>query len=122
MIQAPFAIRYVATRYSPPRADAYMILDPLRPHAAGAVGRGDDPVLPVPADAGRSDRRLYRHDLQPRSSSAQLKQTFGLDRPLLEQYLIYLGNLLTGEFGISFHQRRPVLERPARACCRTRSC
>jgi peptide/nickel transport system permease protein len=41
---------------------------------------------------------------------AQLRRTFGLDRPLHEQYAIYLQNLLIGEFGESFHQRRPVLE------------
>ena len=41
----------------------------------------------------------------------QLRRTFGLDRPLHEQYAIYLQNLLIGEFGESFHQRRPVLER-----------
>jgi len=41
---------------------------------------------------------------------AQLRRTFGLDRPLREQYAIYLQNLLIGEFGESFHQRRPVLE------------
>src|SRR6516162_7751740 len=40
----------------------------------------------------------------------QLKRTFGLDRPLHEQYAIYLHNLLIGEFGDSFHHRRPVLE------------
>jgi peptide/nickel transport system permease protein len=35
---------------------------------------------------------------------------FGLDRPLYEQYLIYLGNLLRGELGSSFLQGRPVLD------------
>src|SRR5215207_1647018 len=39
----------------------------------------------------------------------QLLKTFGLDRPLPEQYLIYLKNLATGEFGDSFHHRQPVL-------------
>jgi peptide/nickel transport system permease protein len=34
---------------------------------------------------------------------------FGLDRPLADQYFIYFGNLLHGEFGLSFRQRRPVL-------------
>jgi peptide/nickel transport system permease protein len=37
-------------------------------------------------------------------------QAFGLDRPLHEQYLIYLGALLRGELGQSFLQGRPVLE------------
>jgi len=35
-------------------------------------------------------------------------RAFGLDRPLWEQYVIYLGNLLRGELGISFLQKRPV--------------
>src|SRR5262245_62055792 len=40
----------------------------------------------------------------------QLKKAFGLDRPLYEQYVIYLKNLLVGEFGDSFHHRQPVLK------------
>ena len=40
----------------------------------------------------------------------QLKKSFGLDRPLHEQYVIYLGNLVRGEFGDSFHHRQPVLK------------
>jgi len=35
---------------------------------------------------------------------------FGLDRPLHEQYLIFLGNLLAGDFGRSFVFNMPVLE------------
>jgi len=35
-------------------------------------------------------------------------QQFGLDRPLPEQYLIFMGNLAKGEFGLSFRQRQPV--------------
>jgi len=38
-----------------------------------------------------------------------VRAQFGLDRPLSEQYLIYLGNLGRGEFGLSFRQRQPVL-------------
>ncbi|QDZ00311.1 ABC transporter permease [Nitratireductor mangrovi] len=40
-----------------------------------------------------------------------LMAQFGLDRPLWEQYLIYLGNLLQGELGQSFRYREPVAER-----------
>ncbi len=40
-----------------------------------------------------------------------LMAQFGLDRPLLEQYFIYLGNLLQGELGQSFRYREPVAER-----------
>jgi peptide/nickel transport system permease protein len=37
-----------------------------------------------------------------------LLRLFGLDRPLYEQYFIYLGNLLHGELGDSFFYRAPV--------------
>ena len=40
----------------------------------------------------------------------QILEQFGLDKPMWRQYLIYLGNLLHGEMGLSFFQRRPVTE------------
>jgi peptide/nickel transport system permease protein len=39
-----------------------------------------------------------------------LRRSFGLDKPLWQQYFIYFGNLLLGEFGQSFHHKRPVVE------------
>ena len=36
---------------------------------------------------------------------ANLEARYGLDRPLSEQYFIYLGNMLRGDFGISFTQQ-----------------
>ena len=39
----------------------------------------------------------------------QILEQFGLDKPMWQQYLIYLGNLAHGELGLSFFQRRPVL-------------
>jgi peptide/nickel transport system permease protein len=39
---------------------------------------------------------------------ARMRQSFGLDRPLGTQFLLYLGNILSGELGISFTYRRPV--------------
>ena len=39
----------------------------------------------------------------------QILRDFGLDKPLGQQYLIYFGNLLHGDLGISFRQRLPVL-------------
>ncbi len=42
---------------------------------------------------------------------AALLARFGLDRPLGEQYLIYLGNLITGDLGDSFaYANKPVVE------------
>lgn len=41
---------------------------------------------------------------------ATLIANFGLDKPLWQQYLMYLGRLAQGDLGISFYQRRPVME------------
>lgn len=38
-----------------------------------------------------------------------LLHSFGLDRPLWQQYFIYIANLLRGDLGMSFLQGRPVL-------------
>src|SRR5690625_2413120 len=45
--------------------------------------------------------------LPAEAREAVLKQ-FGLDRPLHEQYFIYMKNFVTGDFGISFTTREPV--------------
>jgi peptide/nickel transport system permease protein len=37
-------------------------------------------------------------------------QKWGLDKPLPEHYLRYLGNLLHGDLGVSFKSRRPVAQ------------
>ncbi len=47
--------------------------------------------------------------LYPKAQEA-LKAQFGLDRPLWEQYFVYLKNLASFDFGISFHTRRPVAD------------
>ena len=41
-------------------------------------------------------------------AAAQLKRELGLDQPLPVQYARWLGNVLYGDFGISFRDRRPV--------------
>jgi peptide/nickel transport system permease protein len=40
----------------------------------------------------------------------RLVAQLGLDRPIWTQYLYYLKNFLTGNFGTSFHYGRPVIE------------
>ncbi|MBF8438158.1 ABC transporter permease [Halanaerobiaceae bacterium Z-7014] len=39
---------------------------------------------------------------------AMVRERFGLDRPIVEQYFIYLRNFMRGEFGLSFHYKSPV--------------
>jgi peptide/nickel transport system permease protein len=41
---------------------------------------------------------------------AQVSAMLGLSKPYWQQYLIFLGHLLTGNFGFSFVQQRPVSE------------
>ncbi len=41
---------------------------------------------------------------------ASLTREMGLDRPLHERFAIFVANAVTGEFGQSFHHRRPVLD------------
>lgn len=39
-----------------------------------------------------------------------LIREFGLDRGLVERFWLFVSNAITGEFGMSFHHRRPVLD------------
>lgn len=39
---------------------------------------------------------------------AALRSQYGLDRPLYEQYISYMSDLLRGDFGVSLASRRPV--------------
>jgi peptide/nickel transport system permease protein len=43
------------------------------------------------------------------SSLAELRRTLGLDQPLPEQYVIWLGSVLRGDLGQSIWDHRPVL-------------
>ena len=40
---------------------------------------------------------------------AMLREQFGFDRPLWQQYLTYLGDLVQGDLGRSIVTRKPVL-------------
>jgi ABC-type dipeptide/oligopeptide/nickel transport system permease component len=53
----------------------------------------------VPGDP-LSGERLANPEIR-----ANLMARYGLDRPVLEQYLIYLGNMARGDFGISYTQQ-----------------
>lgn len=41
---------------------------------------------------------------------AQIRHDLGIDRPLFEQYVMWLGNAIEGDFGSSFVTKRPVLQ------------
>ena len=40
---------------------------------------------------------------------ARLRSNWGLDKPVIVQYFVWLGNVLRGDFGTSFVSGRPVL-------------
>lgn len=60
-------------------------------------------ILPGdPAKALTGDPRL------PPESKEAVYKMFGLDKPLFEQYLLFLANLIKGNLGISFQYKVPV--------------
>jgi peptide/nickel transport system permease protein len=58
---------------------------------------GDPITLLLPPDA-------------PPEAIGAARLSLGLDRPLWEQYLIFLGNAVQGDFGQSYRWQRPALE------------
>src|SRR5207244_12356705 len=61
----------------------------------------------VPADPIVSN--LGQQASQRPEIVAAFKQRWGLDRPLHEQYLAFLGNLAHGDLGTSINTRRPIM-------------
>jgi len=61
------------------------------------VGMGDPTAIMLPPGATLEDQ-------------ARLKKQFGLDKPVVEQYVIYLINVVKGDFGVSFRYNQPALE------------
>jgi peptide/nickel transport system permease protein len=59
----------------------------------------------IPGDPVRT---LFQDPRLTADDRARLEHLFGLDKPLLDQYIIYMKNSLTGELGKSFTYREPV--------------
>ncbi len=57
-----------------------------------------DPVAAALGDHAREDQ------------IAAFRAEYGLDKPVVEQYVIYIDNLLHGDLGISIRTRRPVID------------
>jgi peptide/nickel transport system permease protein len=57
---------------------------------------GDPTPLVLPAEATEADRNFFR-------------EQYGLDRSLPKQYLVFLGNVVRGDFGVSFRYRKPAI-------------
>lgn len=61
-----------------------------------------------PLSAEVDDAGLYR---LPPEARAELERIYHLDRPVHQRYLLWLGDLMRGDLGRSFHDRRPVVEK-----------
>jgi len=62
----------------------------------------------IPADPINAN--LPPNALNDEDTIAAFRKKWGLDKPLHEQYLTYLGNLLRGDMGVSIKTRKPVAE------------
>ena len=62
----------------------------------------------VPADPINAN--LPQNQLNNPELIEAFRREWGLDKPLIEQYLTYLGNLLQGNFGRSIKTRQPIAE------------
>lgn len=58
----------------------------------------------IPGDPAQ----LMLGDLDDPAALARLRDQWGLDKPVIAQYLIWLGNVLQGDLGTSILQQRPV--------------
>ena len=63
--------------------------------------------------------RMIGPRVQTPEARAMLNETFGLDKPLFVRYLIYVKNLFSGDLGIDFERRRPVIDLIAQAAPNT---
>jgi peptide/nickel transport system permease protein len=57
-----------------------------------------DPAMVIAGEMGGADQ----------ATLDQIRKTYGLDRPILEQYTTYVGRALRGDLGQSYHYNQPV--------------
>lgn len=58
--------------------------------------------------------RYYHPDISPETITL-IRERLGLDRPIVEQYLRWMGSFIRGDFGVSLRFNRPVSELIAEA-------
>jgi len=63
--------------------------------------------------------RMLLGDRATEEAVAAVRERYGLDRPLVEQYLVYVGNLAEGDLGRSIRYRLPVADLIAQFLPRT---
>ena len=51
----------------------------------------------------------------PETTLEALNEKYGLDKPMIQQLFMYIGNVLKGDLGLSIHYNRPVTDIIAQA-------
>jgi peptide/nickel transport system permease protein len=59
-----------------------------------------DPAITLAGQAGGADEETLAH----------IRQIYGLDKPLWNQFFVYIGKMLTGDLGTSYYYNLPVLD------------
>lgn len=59
---------------------------------------------------GQPFAEIYLSSNLPQQTIEKIKESFGLNKPILHQYILWLAQVLHGNFGFSFIYRRPVIE------------
>ena len=54
--------------------------------------------------------RVMLGEMADEATVQQVRHSMGLDRPVLEQFFGWLGNMLRGDLGTSYTQRKPVMD------------
>ncbi|HEX6357140.1 ABC transporter permease [Actinophytocola sp.] len=54
--------------------------------------------------------RMIGDRMQDPQTRALLNETFGLDKPLFFRYLDFIANLATGDLGVDYERRRPIID------------
>ncbi len=62
----------------------------------------------IPADPINAN--LPQNALNDEAVVQAFREKWGLDKPLVEQYFTYLGNLLRGDLGVSIKTRQPIVD------------
>ncbi|CAN5657974.1 ABC transporter permease [soil metagenome] len=69
-----------------------------------------DPTEMKIGNTGESQKTDSKNQINE-TTKKYYKMKFGLDKPLYTQYFIWMGNMLQGDFGNSFKDNRPVLDK-----------
>lgn len=69
-----------------------------------------DPTEMKMGNTGESQKTDSKNQINE-TTKKYYREKFGLDKPLYQQYFIWVGNMLQGDFGNSFKDNRPVIDK-----------